>query len=441
MSYFSPEFALIDDDLARCRRFARLADRLDIAFRAFRTLPRERSPDHDRVGVVVQALEFTPPALAQLRTLFPHARIIVSGTDTSQRVAIAAFRAGADDFVPDNADDRELAALLRRYLGNSPAERMSPGAAHGIVGESRTLLSLCRFAARIAPTKVTVLISGETGTGKDLLATMIHRLSPRVDGPLVALNCAAIPETLLEGELFGYERGAFTGAHNRYLGKLKLADGGTLLLDEIGELSLAGQAKVLRAVETGEAYRLGARTPTHFDVRIIASTNREPPTEIKAGRFREDLFYRLAVAQIRIPPLRERLEDIAPIAQRMFHELAAPAGRGPMRIGDDAMARLEAHYWPGNVRELRNALEIAMVTCDGDCIRAADLPPYFAAQEPSGIVRVDERALLLTTLERTGGNKSAAAKALSCSRMTLYRKLARHGLAGESAPRASQLSL
>ena len=283
---------------------------------------------------MVQALEFTTPTIVHLRTIFPHARIIVSDADTSQRAAIIAFRAGADDFIPNNADDCEVEVLLRRYLGGSPVARMSPIAAHGIVGESRALKSLCHFAARIAPTNITVLISGETGTGKDLLATMIYRLSRRVDGPLVALNCAAIPETLLEGELFGGDtkRGAFTGALNSYVGKVKLADGGTLLLDEIGELSLAGQAKVLRAIETGEAYRLGARTPTHFDVRIIAATNRDLAVEIKAGHFREDLFYRLAVAQLRIPPLRERVEDIAPIAQRLLQQLATAVGRAPMRI-------------------------------------------------------------------------------------------------------------
>jgi len=441
MTYVSPELALIDRDLARCRRFERLANQLDIHFRTFTALPPKRAPNHDRVRVVVQSLEFAPPTLAQVRTVFPRARVLVNGTDTSQRAAIAAFRAGADDFVPDGADDGELEALLRRYLGSSPVESTDAAAAHGIVGESRALRSICHFAARIAPTNVTILLSGETGTGKDLLAAMIHRLSRRVDGPLVALNCAAIPEALLEGELFGYERGAFTGALNSYLGKLKLADGGTLLLDEIGELSLAGQAKVLRAIETGEAYRLGARMPTHFDVRIIAASNRDLPAETKAGRFREDLFYRLAVAQITVPPLRERIEDIAPIARRLCRDLAALAGRPAMRIADDAMARLQAHCWPGNVRELRNVIEIAMVTSDGDSIRVGDLPSYLGPGSPSGAIRADERALLLKTLERAGGNKSAAAKALNCSRMTLYRRLARHGLGGENAPRASHLSL
>jgi transcriptional regulator with PAS, ATPase and Fis domain len=322
--------------------------------------------------------------------------------------------------------------LLRRHFGRVPAEPPFPAAIHGIIGESSSLRSLCEFAARIAPTNVTVLISGETGTGKDLLATMIHRLSRRVDGPLVALNCAAIPDALLEGELFGYERGAFTGAHNGYPGKLKLADGGTLLLDEIGELSPAGQAKVLRAIETGEAYKLGARTPTHFNVRVIAATNRDMAVEMKAGRFREDLFYRLAVAQIAVPPLRERPEDIAPIARWLLQNLAGLTGKTAMRIGDDAMTRLKAHGWPGNVRELRNVIEIAMVTCDGDCIQAGDLQPYLTGGTSADSIRADERTLLLDTLERTGGNKSEAAKVLHCSRMTLYRRLARQGLAGDS---------
>ena len=240
------------------------------------------------------------------------------------------------------------------------------------------------------------------------------------------------PDALLEGELFGYERGAFTGAHNGYPGKLKLADGGTLLLDEIGELSPAGQAKVLRAIETGEAYKLGARTPTHFNVRVIAATNRDMAVEMKAGRFREDLFYRLAVAQIAVPPLRERPEDIAPIARWLLQNLAGLTGKTAMRIGDDAMTRLKAHGWPGNVRELRNVIEIAMVTCDGDCIQAGDLQPYLTGGTSADSIRADERTLLLDTLERTGGNKSEAAKVLHCSRMTLYRRLARQGLAGDS---------
>jgi DNA-binding NtrC family response regulator len=269
---------------------------------------------------------------------------------------------------------------------------------------------------------------------------LLHRLGARAAGPLVALNCAAIPEALLEGELFGYERGAFSGALSAFPGRLKLADGGTLFLDEIGELSLAGQAKILRAIETREAWRLGARTPTRFDVRIVAATNRDLLAETQAGRFRLDLFYRIAVAQVRMPALRERPEDIGPIARHVLAELAG-AGRAAPRLDDAALHRLEAHDWPGNVRELRNVLEVALVTSEGGRIRATDLAPMLrAAPAAPRDAALEERAHLVALLARVGGNKKRAAEALNCSRMTLYRRLARCGLptgAEDAAPPVS----
>jgi len=250
----------------------------------------------------------------------------------------------------------------------------------------------------------------------------------RAAGPLVALNCAAIPEALLEGELFSYERGAFSGALSAFPGRLKLADGGTLFLDEIGELSLTGQAKILRAIETREAWRLGARTPTRFNVRIIAATNRDLQAETRAGRFRLDLFYRIAVAQVRMPALRDRPEDIGPIARHVLGELAG-AGHAAPRLDDAALHFLEAHDWPGNVRELRNVLEVALVTSEGGRIRAADLAPMLpAAPAAPRHGALDDRANLVSLLARISGNKKRAAEALNCSRMTLHRRLARHGL-------------
>jgi len=244
----------------------------------------------------------------------------------------------------------------------------------------------------------------------------------------VALNCAAIPEALLEGELFSYERGAFSGALSAFPGRLKLADGGTLFLDEIGELSLTGQAKILRAIETREAWRLGARTPTRFNVRIIAATNRDLQAETRAGRFRLDLFYRIAVAQVRMPALRDRPEDIGPIARHVLGELAG-AGHAAPRLDDAALHFLEAHDWPGNVRELRNVLEVALVTSEGVRIRAAHLAPMLrAAPAAPRHGALDDRTNLVSLLARISGNKKRAAEALNCSRMTLHRRLARHGL-------------
>lgn len=435
-----PSLTLIDSGHSHRHRFELIARKLGVRFRALPAPPTHADSDSCRVRLVVQVMTENRTALDKVRMAFPCARVVVCGTSSSQDAAVQAFRAGADDFIAPGTGDQELSRLIGKHLCGVAGEEGQDGSAHGMAGNSPALKRLCAFAARIAPTNVTVLITGETGTGKDCLAAMVHRLSLRAQGPLVAINCAAIPDALLEGELFGYERGAFTGALNTYPGKLKLADSGTLLLDEIGELSLAGQAKVLRAIETGEVYRLGARAPTRFDARIIAATNCDLAAETAAKRFREDLFYRLAVAQLMVPPLRDRIEDVAPIARRLLDELSVLAGRPGVQIGADAMMRLEAHSWPGNVRELRNVIEIAMVTCVAETIGPGDLPPYLAAGSKRERVKTDERARLLTVLESAGGNKSEAAKVLNCSRMTLYRKLARHGIDEGGAIGSSHMS-
>ncbi len=315
-----PRFILIDPNENRSQSWALSAHALGLTMRAMQALPTIAMPGQDRVRlVVIRPADPSEQTMRQVRAAFPAARIVASGPALSPAAVVEVFRAGADDFICNETDPAERAALLHRYLINDMAaepggKRADPADDHGgLAGNSATMRDLRGFIRRLASSSATVLITGETGTGKDCAAVLLHRLSRRNKGPLVALNCAAIPEALLEGELFGYERGAFSGAHAAYPGKLKLADGGTLFLDEIGELSLTGQAKVLRAIETREAYRLGARTPTRFDVRIVAATNRDLTIERDAGRFREDLFYRLAVAQLRMPPLRDRPEDIAPI--------------------------------------------------------------------------------------------------------------------------------
>lgn len=301
-----------------------------------------------------------------------------------------------------------------------------------MVGRSEAFRSLCSFVDRLAPTRATVLITGETGTGKELIAAMVHNKSKRAGGPLVAINCAAIPDALLEGELFGYERGAFSGASVAYPGKLNLADRGTLLLDEVGELSLAAQAKLLRAIDTGEAYRLGARTPSRFDVRIIASTNRNLAQDVTDGKFRADLYYRLAVARLELPPLRVRIEDIAPIARQLLARIADEFGRTMLRLDETAIRRLERHSWPGNARELRNVLEVAVINSDSDCISSCHLPlasPGVSVPAPARTSPArDEKRAILDALCQAGGNKRLAALALNCSRMTLYRRMSRLGI-------------
>jgi DNA-binding NtrC family response regulator len=342
---------------------------------------------------------------------------IQSGTGVSQ--------SGAGPWASRENDDRHVD---KDDAGKEPVSLEPGGAlAHGgFIGTSKAMTQLREFIRRIAPSDAVVLVTGETGTGKECVVRLIHGLSRRAQGPLVAMNCASIPETMIEGELFGYERGAFTGATRAYSGKLKLADGGTLLLDEVGELSLAAQAKTLRAIETREAYRLGGRIPARFDARLVAATNRDLEREAEFGRFRRDLFYRLAVAQIRIPPLRERIEDIAVIARYLLTQLAAAAGKPDAWLDDGALDCLAGHDWPGNVRELRNAIEVALVVGRGGRIRARDLPAAVAAGRPASRRVTDQRARLLAALARARGNKSLAAQELACSRMTLYRWMARH---------------
>jgi DNA-binding NtrC family response regulator len=406
--------ALVDADAARRGRLATLLGVLGHRVAAHAAVPQIGRAEAGPVDAVLHVATADAPPVAALRIAFPRARIVVASTDASQRAAVAAFRAGADDFVGLAAGDGELAAAF-------PPRPTQPAAPDcDLVGDSAAIVALRQLLPRLAASSATVLVSGETGSGKERAALALHRLSPRAGAPLVALNCAAIPDALLEGELFGYERGAFSGAVTAFPGKLKLADHGTLLLDEIGELSPAGQAKVLRALETGEVYRLGARAPTRFDVRIVAATNRDLEAEVRAGRFRADLYYRIAVGRVHLPPLRERREDLAAIAALLLADLPGRASVAP-----DALAALLRHDWPGNLRELRNVLEVALVHGDGRVVRAADLPGALSRAAPPD----PERARLAAALAAARGNKSLAAQALNCSRMTLYRRLARAGLA------------
>ena len=434
-----PALVLIEPDANHRARVATMLDALGVHCRALAAPPPGSDAAQRAVRLLLCVAEPDPALMAALRGAFERARIIIASRDPSQHAAVRAFRSGADDFLFLGAGDAELAALIAAHLPDDrPAGAI--GADGTLVGESEAMARLRTFVAKLAPSEATVLISGETGTGKERTALLVHRLSNRASGPLVALNCAAIPEALLEGELFGYERGAFSGAIAAYPGKLKLADRGTLLLDEIGELSPAGQAKVLRALETREVYRLGARTPTRFDVRVIAATNRDLDVEMRAGRFRGDLFYRLAVARLHLPPLRERQGDIAAIARLVLAEIGTARRRASPRIDDAALDLLCAHDWPGNVRELRNVLEVALVQGDGLRIRKADLAGLRLRSEASAgasrelrVPLADERARLRAALAQAGGNKTLAALALNCSRMTLYRRLLRCGLAAEDA--------
>jgi transcriptional regulator with PAS, ATPase and Fis domain len=282
----------------------------------------------------------------------------------------------------------------------------------------------------LAGSDAPVLIRGDSGTGKELVARAIHNTSKRAEGPFIAINCAAIPESLLESELFGYEKGAFTGASKRKLGHFQLASGGTLFLDEIGDLSLTLQAKLLRVLENHRVMPLGAEKEVVIDIRLVTATNRQIEAAVREGKFREDLYYRIAVFPVALPPLRERREDIADIARRVLHS----AGRDPDALSTDALRKLVLYDWPGNVRELRNVLERAMIvrrqgTISEDDILLGPLPSAGGEKEPEGLRLEDmEKRAILRALKVASGNKSEAARLLGITRRALYGRLERYGL-------------
>jgi transcriptional regulator with AAA-type ATPase domain/transposase len=296
-----------------------------------------------------------------------------------------------------------------------------------IVGESPVIQEIKAYIAKVAPTASNVLITGETGTGKELVAEQIHRHSVRYRRPFLCVNCTAVPDSLLESELFGYERGAFTGATTLSRGKFELADGGTLFLDEIGDMSPYAQAKILRAVDGKEVHRLGGQRGIPLNIRVIAATNQDLEHLVAADRFRRDLYFRLNVARIHLPPLRERKQDLVPLCEHYFHQLSEQLGRGPKGFTADAYAYLLRYDWPGNVRELRNLVEAVFIGCDSAAVSLMDLPELFRGrlEEAEGLP-VAERDLLLSTLLSTNWNKSKAAVKLHWSRMTLYRKLEKY---------------
>lgn len=322
------------------------------------------------------------------------------------------------------------------------AQELESLTAHRALGQSRKWKQVLADATKVAGTDTTVLITGESGTGKEVVARFIHRGSRRSRGPFVALNCAALPEQLLESELFGYERGAFTGAHNAHPGKIEQASGGVLFLDEVGEMTPAVQAKLLRVLQEREFQRLGSARTLKADIRVLAATNRDPKQAMERGTLREDLYYRLSVFEIALPSLRERQDDILPLVEAFLAEIGRSVGRPAGGLSEEARDRLLTYAWPGNVRELRNAVERAVILCDGGLItsdhlpiavgqasRPAPLPQDFAVFPPEGVkLESIERDLLSKAMTQARNNKSQAAKLLGLSRGQLYSLLRHHGL-------------
>jgi two-component system, NtrC family, response regulator HydG len=361
--------------------------------------------------------------------------------------AVEAMRSGAFDFVQKPFDLDQLEVRVTRalehgrlvrevtHLRAERAERWSP---ERIVGNSPALEAATALARRVAPSRSTVLLTGETGTGKEMVATLIHGLSPRAGGPFVKVNCAALPETLLESELFGHERGAFTGADRTRIGRFEQACGGTLFLDEIGDMAPATQSKLLRVLQDGEFQRLGGTRTLRADVRIVAATNQDLEVEMREGRFRGDLYFRLNVIRIHLPPLRERPEDAELLALHFLGEFARDLGRPARTLSGAARDRIRHYPWPGNVRELRNLVERAVLLADGEQIDASDmdLPEevHPAGSEalrisPGGLCLRDvERELVLAALERTGFVQKDAAALLGVSRRKLNYMIQRMGV-------------
>ena len=365
--------------------------------------------------------------------------IVITAYGTIER-AVEAMREGAYDFIQKPFEPALLEETIRRAL-----ERTSLRRENRVLRESARepsfvvadpkMDALVATARRAAASASTVLVLGESGTGKEVLARQIHAWSPRASGPFVGVNCAALAETLLESELFGHERGAFTGAVARKPGRVELAHGGTLLLDEIGDVSPAFQAKLLRVLQERSFERVGGTRPIEIDVRIIAATNKDLKKKVAEGTFREDLFYRLAVISLVLPPLRERPRDVRALAEHFVTEVARESKRAPLKLAPEALALLEAHAWPGNIRELRNAIERAVVLCQADEVGPLDLPPDLmekpANQAPGGYhERVDEfrRRAIREALEECGGNQTRAAEKLGLQRTYLARLIRQFGL-------------
>src|SRR5215471_2310962 len=385
----------------------------------------------------------------------PIAVVMVTAQKTTE-TAFHAGRLGVQDYIEKPIDFRRLRSILTniteilqaRTENESLRRRLrDKGALGRLVGSSTKMQEIFRLTEMVAPSTASVLITGASGTGKELVARTIHDLSPRRNKPFVPINCAAIPETLIESEIFGHEKGAFTGALERRTGCFELAEGGTLLLDEIGEMPVATQAKLLRVLEDRKLRRLGSKVETPVDVRVLAATNKVPEEAVSDGHLRGDLYYRLNVFNIHMPPLREHKEDIPAIVDSMLRDMNEKHGRQVVGINDEMLARLMAYDWPGNVRELRNTVERAVILCGEGYLESRHLPPGFGTKpvkqmldQDTNLIQVEvgttvdeaERRLILKTLESTNNNKTKAAEILGISLKTLHNKLKEYGSASAS---------
>ncbi len=381
------------------------------------------------------------------RARAPHAAFVVMTAFGSIETAVEAIKKGAENYLTKPLDLDAVVAIVERAAERARVAREAEAmrqrlheryAIQNILGEHPAMRRMLATVAQVAASRATVLIHGESGTGKELIAAAIHHGSPRRDGPFVTLNCAALAETLLESELFGHERGAFTGAASRRRGRFEHADGGTLFLDEVGEIPLSVQVKLLRFLQERSFERVGGNRTIEVDVRVVAATHRDLRELVAEGRFREDLYYRLDVVRIEVPPLRERASDIPLLAHHFLFRFAQENGRPAERFSAAALEALRRYAWPGNVRELQNAIERAVVLCEGPEVRPEHLPPQVAAPEGAapegacwraGMTLADiERAAILAALEANGGSTSEAARQLGISRRKVQYRLKAWGI-------------
>ncbi len=397
------------------------------------------------IGLVVSDVQMRPmdghELLGRVRNRYPQTPVLLMTAYGNIEKAVTAMRNGAVDYLAKPFEPELLLEKVRQAVVLQQSEDT------GVIAEDLRTRELLELARRVSRSQVTVMIGGESGTGKEVFARYIHRHSPRCDGPFIAINCAAIPENMLEAVLFGHEKGAYTGAHQSAPGKFEQAQGGTLLLDEISEMSLALQAKLLRVLQEKEVERVGGRKLIALDVRVLATTNRNLREEVSAGRFREDLYYRLNVFPLLLPPLRERTRDILPLARFLLQRQATMQGLELPQLSQAAEQRLLSHRWPGNVRELDNVMQRALILSGGGQIGPADLSfevePEPAAQvamassAPRGLsedLRSVEEQMILDALREGNGSRKCAAERLGISQRTLRYKIARLRDAGVAIP-------
>ena len=443
-----PRLLVVDDDedLRSQMRWA-LADEFEISLAGSREEALARARE-GRPAVVTLDLGLPPhpggveegfAALEELRAVDESAKVVVITGRGDRAHALRAVDQGAYDFFVKPIDVEELKVVLRRALKLHALERenrelrqQSSSAFEGMLGSSPRMQEVFAAIRKLATVDAPVLVLGESGTGKELAAHAIHRLGARAAGPFVPINCGAIPEALLESELFGHEKGAFTGAHAQRRGRIESANGGTLFLDEIGELPVALQVKLLRFLQDHKVERVGGRTPIAVDVRVITATNADLQRLLAEGRFREDLYYRIGVVTLALPPLRDREDDAVLIAEALARRYAAEAGRKLTGFAKDALQALRAHAWPGNVRELENRVRRAAVMAEGARITAADLEltaGATAARQGLRELRAGlEKETIKAALKRNRGNISQTASELGISRPTLYGLLGKFGI-------------